>query len=330
MTEKFAVAPIAWLLNDALNIMSLAFSNIKPLLSTVHASQNLVQAIPPGGPPLLQLPYFTPAVVQSIEANVKEHLTVHEYLALPSNKRKKLSIGPGLLTEQQYQSAVSTALQFPSMHIDNVWFLVDGEHSVTPNSLCELVIRFRFIPPGTADIPDVESDDESQKDRDDADKRKKRQKGEDDDDDEDRPRYAPPLAHAPLYAKDHSPVWYVFLGDAKTGRIAVPPYTYTTFSRPVFGEDGELLQHQQTLSMQFGAPSSAGKYSFVLHVMNDSYMGFDIKEFVTMEVVEADAVDEDPEEDEEEEVPPEDEDESNTEGDVDDDTSDTNTDTDEE
>lgn len=267
-------------------------------------------------------------MVQSIEANVKEHITVNEFLAMPSEKRKRLSIGPGLLTEQQYQSAVSTALQFPSMHIDNVWFLVDGEHSVTPNSLCELVIRFRFVPPGTTDVPDVDSDAESQKD-DEGDKRKKRQKGEDDDDDDDRPRFAPPLTHAPLYAKDHSPVWYVFLGDAKTGRIAVPPYTYTTFSRPVFGEDGELLQHQQTLSMQFGAPSSVGKYSFVLHVMCDSYMGFDIKEFVTMEVVEAEAVEEE-EDEEEEEAPPEDEDESNTEGDVDDDTSETNTDTDEE
>jgi len=220
---------------------------------------------------------------------------------------------------------VSTALQFPSMHIDDVWFLVDGEHSVTPNSLCELVVRFRFIPPGMTDIPKLESDDLHDGDE----KRKKKQKGEDEDDDEDRPRHAPPLAHAPLYAKDHSPVWYVFLGDAKTGRIAVPPYTFTTFSRPVLGEDGELLKHQQTMSMQFGAPSSVGKYSFVLHVMCDSYLGFDIKEFVTMEVVEPDEAEEEAEE-EEEEVPPEDEDESNTEGEVDDDTSETNTDTDEE
>jgi translocation protein SEC63 len=321
--------------------MSLAFSNTKPLLSTVNASQNLIQAIPPGGPPLLQLPYFTPAVVQSIEgANAREHLTVHEYLALPADKRKKLSVGPGLLTERQYQSAIATSLQFPAIHVDSVWFLVDGEHCVTPNSLCELVVRFRFITPGTTDVPELDPGEEdsdlqeNENDRDDnvaAAKRKKRRKGEDDDDDEDRPRYAPPLAHAPLYSKDHSPVWYMFLGDAKTGRIAVPPYTYTTFSRPVLGKEGEVLQHQQTMAMQFGAPPSVGKYSFVLHIMCDSYIGFDVKEFVTMEVVEPEAVEEEVDDMVEEElVVEEDEDESNTEGDVDDDTSETNTDTDEE
>jgi len=100
-------------------------------------------------------------------------------------------------------------------------------------------------------------------------------------------RVAPPLAHAPYFARDHSPRWHVFLGDSKQGKIAVPPFTFSTFDEPLFTEDGQPTYNMQTLRIQFGAPPQAGRYTFVMNLVCDSYIGLDTKMNVTMEVEDA-------------------------------------------
>jgi translocation protein SEC63 len=272
--EKFGVAPIAWQLNDAFQIICQAFVTLRPLVTSLHVSQDLLQAIPPGGSPLLQLPFFTPQVVQSVEGEEsKSHLTIQQYMELPADKRKKLTVGPGLLTDKQYQTAITTARQFPAMSLEKAFFRVRGEKAVTVSSLVQLIVKVRVIPPGATNIPAVNEKELSEVD--------------DDDEKEEAKRYTPPLAHAPYFARDHSPVWHIFLGDPKMGRVAVPPFEYSTFDKPILTEDGEPTYNVQTIKLQFGAPPQAGKYTFVMHIINDSYIGLDIKEYVTMVVEEA-------------------------------------------
>jgi translocation protein SEC63 len=80
---------------------------------------------------------------------------------------------------------------------------------------------------------------------------------------------------------------HVFLADSKQGRIAVPPFTFSTFDKPILDESGNPTYNVQTLKMQFGAPPQAGSYTFVMHVVCDSYIGMDTKMEVTLVVEDA-------------------------------------------
>jgi translocation protein SEC63 len=67
----------------------------------------------------------------------------------------------------------------------------------------------------------------------------------------------------------------------------VPPFTFTTFDKPIFGSDGKPTFNMQTLKAQFQAPPQAGQYTFVMHLICDSYVGLDTKMEVTLVVDEA-------------------------------------------
>jgi translocation protein SEC63 len=100
-------------------------------------------------------------------------------------------------------------------------------------------------------------------------------------------RTAPPLTYAPFFARDHNTRWNVFLADTKQAKIAVPPFTFSTFDKPIFTEDSKPTFDVQTLNMTFGAPPQPGKYTFTMHMVCDSYLGLDTKQQVTMIVEDA-------------------------------------------
>ncbi|KAK2743804.1 secretory subunit [Myotisia sp. PD_48] len=285
--EKFEVAPTAFTLNDAFTTISLAFGNLQPILSSLYTSQRLIQAIPPGSSPLLQLPYFTPEVVHSIEGeNSKSHMSVQQYMNLPETRRRSLSLGPGLLTDKQYQTAVSVAKNIPSLVVSKAWLKVTGEKVITPSSLVQLVVKARFIPPGYKNVPEVNEADLLDNDPDEDDSNSKPKPSKEKDSQEDEDGVQPPLAHAPYYARDHSPRWHIFLADVKQDRMAVPPFTFTTFEKPIVNERGQPTFNMQTLRMQFQAPPQVGSFPFVLYVVCDSYLGFDSSQEITLEVEE--------------------------------------------
>lgn len=365
---KFEVAPIAEALNKSFTAISLAYMNTAPLLASYYTSQLLIQALPPKASPLLQLPYFTSKVVKAVEGDSRVHTTVQSFMDRPDSKRRSLAVGKGLLTENQYREAVSVAKQLPYLRVAKAYFKVTGEKYIIPSSLVTLVVKGRFVPPGSEKVPavneiDLEDIDPAEDDLDallgrNAKKQVgKNEKGEPIMEAAESEPIFPPLAAAPYLARDHSPRWHVFLTDSKQGRVAVPPFTFAQFDRPVFEEDGKTPTFaMQTLKAQFQAPPQAGHYTFVMHVVCDSYVGFDTKMEVTLIVEEASKAEEmsseeeisEPEEDsiagimnsakggappkakkrKEEKVSDEDSDEeSGTEEEVDD-TSDTNTDTD--
>jgi len=289
---KVEVAPIAHALNSSFTAIALAFGTTAPIMSSYLTAQNLMQALPPGASPLLQLPHFTPAIAKAVEGlDSKTHLTLQQYMALPEVYRRKISVGRGLLTDSQYQTAMQIAKQLPRLQVEKAFFKVTGEKFITPGSLVSLVVKGRFIPPGSVDVPEVDELDleDVDPDEDDLDailgRRKKATKGKTSSAEE-KP-VQPPLAYAPYFARDYSPRWNVFLTDSKQGKIAVPPFTFTTFDKPIYDESGKPTFNMQTLKAQFQAPPQAGHYTFVMHLICDSYVGFDTKMEVTLVVEEA-------------------------------------------
>lgn len=288
---KIEVAPIARALNASFNAIALAFGSTGPILASFLTAQNLIQAIPPGASPLLQLPYITPAIARAIEGDAKTHLTLQQYMQLPEAYRRKLSIGKGLLTESQYQTAMNVAKQLPRLQVEKAFFKVTGEKYITPGSLVSFVVKGRFVPPGNENVPEVNELDleDVDPDEDDLDailgRQKKSGKGEKSAK-EDKP-VQPPLAYAPYFARNYSPRWNVFLTDSKQGKMAVPPFTFVAFDKPIFDESGKPTFNMQTLKAQFQAPPQAGHYTFVMHLICDSYVGFDTKMEVTLVVDEA-------------------------------------------
>jgi translocation protein SEC63 len=296
---KFEVGPIAHSLTKAFTAISLAYGNTAPILASYYASQLLIQAMPPKASPLLQLPYFTPAIAKAVEGDSRTRTTIQAFMDHPDSKRRELAVGKGLLTEQQYLSAVGVAKQLPYLRVAKAFFKVTGERFIIPSSLVTLAVKGRFVPPGSEKIPEVNELDLEDIDpaEDDLDailgRKTKKQIGKDSsgkpilEADSQEPIY-PPLAFAPHFARDYSPRWHVFLTDSKQGKMAVPPFTFSQFDQPIFEADGKTPTFaMQTLKAQFQAPPQAGHYTFVMHVVCDSYVGFDTKMEVTLVVEEA-------------------------------------------
>ncbi|PYH39573.1 J domain-containing protein [Aspergillus neoniger CBS 115656] len=294
--EKYEAAPIALSLNEAFTAIALAFGNVRPILGSFRTSQHLIQAVAPGSSPLLQLPHFTEEVVKSVEGtDAKEHFTVQKFMSIPEDKRRSLTVGAGLMSEKQYTSAVTVAKQLPVLEVSRAFFKVMGEKVITPSSLVQLVVKARFIPPGySGDVPPVNPIDleDIDPDEDDLDaimgrkpaKNKTTKLVNGVNVEEKVESIQPPLAHAPYLARDHSPRWHIFLADAKQGKMAVPPFTFTTFDKPLFDADGKPTFNVQTLKMQFQAPPQVGDFTFVMNMLCDSYLGLDTKMEITLHI----------------------------------------------
>lgn len=292
---KYEVAPIAHALNQSFTAISLAYGATRPILQAFAVTQSLIQAVPPKASPLLQLPHFTPAIVRAVDGDSKTHTSLQQFMAMPESKRSELIVGAGLLTTAQFKTAMDVALQLPHLQVSKAFFKVVGEKHITPGSLVSLVVKGRFVPPGSANIPAVNEADleDIDPDEDDLEAILGRSKNDNSKqtnaptDSPDKSTVQAPLAYAPYYARDYSPRWHVFLTDSKQGRIAVPPFTFTTFDKPIFSEDARPTFNMQTLKAQFQAPPQAGQYTFVMHLVCDSYVGFDTKMEVTLVVEDA-------------------------------------------
>ena len=292
-SEKIQVAPEAVRLNNSMTSITLPFGTVPPLLATYHVSQSLIQAVPPGASPMMQLPHFTPSLIRSIQgAHSKDRLTVQKFMALHPQIRRSLVSG---LTDVEYTTAMQAAADMPYLRLAKAFFKVTGEKVVTPSSLVQLVIKARFIPPGTTE-PEVNELDLEDMDPDDDDvaahagrrapknRRRKTVEGEPVEEESTQISFQAPLAFAPYYGREHSPRWHVFLQDARSNRIAVPPFTFAAFDRPIFDSEGRPTFNMQTLKCQFQAPPSVGQYAFVMHLICDCYIGFDTKMDIILNV----------------------------------------------
>ncbi|CAK7204633.1 secretory subunit [Sporothrix eucalyptigena] len=298
---KFEVAPFANTLTRSFTAIALAYGNTAPVIASFKAGQLVIQALSPKSSPLQQLPHVSPAIAKAIEGDSTVTMPIQRLMDLPEAKRRKLAVGAGRLSADQYDEAVSVAKQLPYLRVAKAFFKVPGEKHIIPSSLVSLVVKGRFIPPGFAEsAPEVNPTDLFDTDpaEDDLDallgRKPKTIVGRNPDgtaitsDAGTGKPNLPPLAYAPYFGRDYSPRWHVFLTDSKQGKMVVPPFTFTAFDRPLFEEDGKTPTfNMQTLKAQFMAPGQAGQYTFVMHVMCDSYVGFDTKTEVTLVVKDA-------------------------------------------
>ncbi|KAI9850824.1 MAG: secretory subunit [Thelocarpon superellum] len=298
--EKYEVAPIALALNESFLAIALAFGNTAPILSSFRTSQNLIQALPPGASPLLQLPHITDAVAQAIDGpGAKTHATIQQFMRMSDDKRRHVAIGPGLLSDGQYQTAMAVARQIPVLRVEKAFFKVTGERFITPSSLVQFVVKARFVPPGRDNLPAINPSDLEDVDPDEGDltailgRASKKGGSTVKTASATKPSNAAaiqaPLAYAPYFARDHSPRWHVFLADSKQGKMAVPPFTFSVFTEPLFSSTNpaEPSFAMQTLKMQFQAPPQPGQYTFAMHLICDSYVGMDSTMEVTLPVEDA-------------------------------------------
>lgn len=299
--QKYEVAPAALQLVNSFTSITLPFLHTEPLLNSYRTSQNLIQAMTPTTSPTLQLPHFTTNLAQSISQKVsKGTLTIQQLMSQAPSIRRSLCSS---LTDDQYSQAMSIASQIPRLDVERAFFKVIGDRVVTPGSLVQLVVKARVIPPGYGtlgnptpvpavnpksleDIDPEEGDIDAIKGRTKPIVRKRKNSegkvietvtaGD--------TTTQPPLAYAPYFAADHAPRWHIFLAEARTGRIAVPPFTFTSFDKPIFTSDGKPTFEVVTLKCQFQAPPQVHAFPFRMHLVCDSYVGFDSSVDVVLDV----------------------------------------------
>ena len=293
--EKYAVAPVAFLLNDSFTSIALAFGVVAPLLASYHASQHIIQATLPDSSPLLQLPYFTPKRIQAIEgSDSKTHMSLQKFMSLPTSTRRRLAAD---LSDSEYSTAMQVAQQMPYFVVAKAFFKVIGDKVITPSALVQLVVKGRIIPPGTRNVPEVneieledidpvEGDLDALLGRKPAKSRKRKPVDDEATSDLNTKDNSvqPPLAHAPYFARNHSPRWRVFLADARMGRIGVPPFTFTEFEKAIFDAENKPTFNVQTFKCQFQAPPQVGQFAFKMQLICDSYVGLDSTVDVLLDV----------------------------------------------
>lgn len=197
-------------------------------------------------------------------------------MACPDDKRRKLCVRQGLLSEKQYEQAIHFAKNLPALSVEDAFFKVMGEKYITPSSLVQFVVKCRVIPPGTK-APAVNPKDLLDEDPEETDveallgrksRRSQSNNGEE--------IPTTPLAHAPFYPRDYAPNWQIFLADAKQAKMIVPPQAIASFEKST---DNFAVQ---TFKMQFQAPPQPGEYTFVMHCISDSYLGVDTRRSVKL------------------------------------------------
>ena len=298
-TEKYEVAPLALTLNDSFTAICLAHGTVPALLNAYQTSQHLIQALAPDASPLLQLPYFTPAIATAVEGgDTRRRTTLQYFMDMPEYQRRKLATDKaGLLDPAQYNTTVAVARQLPQLRVERAFFKCRGERHIVTGSLVQFVVKARVVPPGTTNVPavapaDLEDPDPPEDGDEDAPSRSNKagaaRRGVVAANDVDAMgEEVPPLAHAPFFPRDHSPRWHLFLADPRGQRVVVPPTTISTFTHRPFDHDGRPTFAMQTLKLQFAAPPGAGQYTFQMHLVCDSYVGMDEKREVTLIVEDA-------------------------------------------
>lgn len=207
---------------------------------------------------------MTTTIADAIEGS-SSHLSIQQFMQIPEHQRQTLATNQpsASLTLSEYEDVIEVARQIPLLHVERAFFKVLGERYITPSALVQLVVKARIIPPGSTDIPPVDQKDLEDLDPEEGDldallgrqrsgdkEKSAKMLAEEGNSDLPERRLLPPLAYAPYFPRHHSPRWHIFLSDSRMGKIAVPPFTMTTFDKPL-SENG-----RPTFNIQSGFPFS--------------------------------------------------------------------------
>ena len=100
--------------------IALAFNYFEPIRAAMEMSQCLLQAIPVGGSPLLQLPGVGNTLARDLRVRQKLRIkSIQDLLALSEKERRKVLKS---LDDKTYAQAMSIANQIPILKLSNVHF----------------------------------------------------------------------------------------------------------------------------------------------------------------------------------------------------------------
>jgi|SRR5579859_5322688 len=172
--EKIQIVGDALRFQSALMQIALAFNFLEPVRAAMETSQCLLQAIPTGGSPLLQLPGVDKALAADLALREKNPIrNIQSLLRMDEKERRKAL---EILDSKTYSQAMNIAKQIPILVLSNVHFKgttlnsrlltkVPGDKIVTPGAIVQLVFTTRlatekdYLP--TATKPDVLGDSSS-------------------------------------------------------------------------------------------------------------------------------------------------------------------------
>ena len=107
-------------LQNALIEIALAYNYFAPVRSAMDLSQLLVQAIPIGGSPLLQLPGVDNSLIQKLRLRKEKSVhNIQDLLSLVESERRKAL---ATLDDRTYSQAINIAKQIPVLVVSNVHF----------------------------------------------------------------------------------------------------------------------------------------------------------------------------------------------------------------
>ncbi|ODQ55384.1 DnaJ-domain-containing protein [Saitoella complicata NRRL Y-17804] len=254
-------------LHASLSSIGVAFNYLKFAVELPRLGQNLIQAVPLGGSPLLQLPGITTEVATKLRA--KGIWTVQDLMAVEKDERKTLLIDAGV-DASVYKLTEKVARSIPVPEVVKAYFKVPGDNEVTPGALVNFVIKARIIHPGVTPpkLPEnAFSEEEDAEDDVDALIGRKTKAEEEE-------LAKSPMIHAPYWPRNKTPKWSIFLGNTKMERIFVHPTNVTDLSTTL-----------RTFRVQFPAPPQPGNYQFTMFLVSDSYIGTDVTKEVELKVV---------------------------------------------
>ena len=202
-------------LRNALIQIALAFNFVEPVRAAMETSQCLLQAIPIGGSPLLQLPGVDSSIAWELRFREKNQVkTIQDLLRLDEKQRRKAL---EKLDEETYAQAINISKQIPMLLLFNVHFkgiqffycivliIVLGDKIVTPGAIVQLVFSTRLATEkdyntGLNSDSTTEPSDDSDIDEDNVDILIGRKKTHNDGD-----PVPIPLTHAPFFPLVSSP-----------------------------------------------------------------------------------------------------------------------------
>ena len=107
-------------MQNALIDIALAFNYFAPVRSAMDMSQLLLQAIPIGSSPLLQLPEIDNSIVQRLRLRKGRSIqNIQDLLALEDTERRQAL---SMLDDEAYSRAMNIAKQIPILIVSNVHF----------------------------------------------------------------------------------------------------------------------------------------------------------------------------------------------------------------
>ena len=241
-------------------------------LNSLTLSQFLIQGVWENHLPLLQLPYFNHETAAAYMAIAKKP-TIRDFLSLSEEVRSKALASLNLSPEQN-DNLLKVARAYPDCNVLNIDFKILGQEVITPEGVITCLIKLKLNCLEDAMKLDLKKEVEKAKNEKNSEEVELFAFDEDGNmieassnskaSPEDNNGLALQPVHAPFYALERKPYWWIFLLTPDLKSFVAPP---------VLVKD---LYTTKTVTLQFQTPSRPGPFPMRIMVRSDCLYGADL------------------------------------------------------